>query len=87
MPLSRNRGGKGTGAAVTLRQHVRCYFFFAACFFLSGAWVRAEALTDLVCLGVTDLGLFMPFDAIDATLADVFSVLAIVNNPIRKFDC
>ena len=64
----------------------RCYFFFAACFF-AGAWVRAEALTDLVCLGITDLGCFMPFDAIEATFAEVFSFLAILLTLFRKCDC
>ena len=48
------------------------YFFF----FLSGAWVNAEAATDF-CVFV-DFGSLRILDALDATLFDVFSFLAII---------
>ncbi len=54
--------------------------------FLSGAWVSAAALTDLICLDVSDLGSLRPFEAVEATFDDVFSFLANSNFLVRKDD-
>jgi len=50
---------------------IRDYFFF-----LSGAWVNAEAATDLTFLGV--FGLRSSFAAFEATFFDVLSFFAMV---------
>ena len=51
------------------------YPFLLKGFFLSGACVKAEAATLLTFLGV--LGLLRSFEAVEATLLDVFSLFAI----------
>lgn len=61
------------------------YFFFEAGF-LFAVWVRAEALTFLISVGVSDLGFLSPFDAMGATFADVFSFLANLIFLVRKDD-
>jgi hypothetical protein len=46
--------------------------------------VFAEALTDWTCLGVRDVGFFMPFAAMLPTLAEVFSFLAMFKFPFTE---
>jgi len=54
-------------------------FFFAFFFFgLSAVCVKADAASVLISAGVSEAGLAIPFDAIFATAADVFSFRAMV---------
>jgi hypothetical protein len=57
------------------------FYFFLDDLFLSGACVSAEAAKALICLLVRLPGRFNPWAAIDATLLDVFSFLAIRLSP------
>lgn len=53
--------------------------------FLSGAWVSADPATDFIFL--VDFGSESIFEALDATLFEVFSFVAIYYFPFSKLFC